>query len=114
MNLIEMLQDGPLALVEYRNGGEEEEIRWRDDKTGNILTAKVRNYNCELTGDVVRVSLPRDSTAETTMGIDKPLTKGTKYLLRITQVQVQKGVLKMTGTFHLPPPEFSAKVPSAK
>jgi len=89
---------GPVLVAEFRNGGAEETIRWQDKVTRLPQEMKLRTFNFETSNAQVRVSLPRGAEATNTLGVDKPLVRGTQYLLAITSFSTEKGVCKATAT----------------
>jgi len=94
----------PIMFLEFRSGGAEETIRWLDKQTRTPQEMKLRRFNMEGTDGPVQLSLPRDSSPATSLGIDKPLIKGQSYLVHVHNYQIEKGSAKATGSIH-PLPE---------
>lgn len=110
------MQVAPLAVVEFRSGGEEQEIRWSDPKTGQSKTGMIRRFTCEMGTQPCLVALPKSCVADDSLGVDAPLVRGSRYLISVSSVEPAKGVLHCTGLFLCAwPPNFPvADVTAAK
>lgn len=117
-----LAQGSPVAILEYRSGGDEQKITWRDKETGESLSANIRRYNCECGSVLVMASLPRDVKPVDTLGLQEPLERGKRYVFSVRSWVFSKGVVAATGLFlsewpvdaKLSPASSSGKVSSVR
>jgi len=86
----------PQITVEFRSGGEEETVKYRDKVTKEQAQFVKRTYNCETDDGVFVLSLPRPDQLPPDYKF-LTLKKGTKYRLALTAYAIQSGIPAATG-----------------
>lgn len=89
-------QAAPQITVEFRNGGDEETINYRDKKTGQPASFKKRSFNCETDAGVFVFQLARAEELPADYKFTT-LTKGKRYVLALTSYAVEQGIQKAEG-----------------
>lgn len=88
----------PLVLVEYRSF-KEEEIRFRDKKTGNAVQRLILKHAVEMAGAQVQISewLPEETKAGTAT---PPFRKGAMAVLEIQGMRQEQGFYRAEGALY--------------
>jgi len=86
----------PQVIVEFRNGGDEETVNYRDKKTNQPASFKKRTYNCETELGILVFQLPREEEVPKDYKF-MALTRGKKYQVALSNYMIDQGIQKATG-----------------